>query len=94
MAGGVDVTGGSNVFERRAKAVCVVKVVFFRTTDKRRATIKAGWQKVRSGFCLKSSENKKMEHDTDRIKTHRALTKQSRLPRLKVGLPRRLRSLQ
>jgi hypothetical protein len=39
MAGGVDVTGGSNVFELRAKAVCVVKVVFFRTTDKRRATI-------------------------------------------------------
>jgi hypothetical protein len=34
---------------------------------------KAGWQKVRSGFCLKASENKKREHDADGIKTHRAL---------------------
>jgi hypothetical protein len=33
----------------------------------------AEWQKVRSGFCLKFSDNKELERDIDSVKTHIAL---------------------
>ncbi len=38
-----------------------------------REIARAEWQKVRSGFCLKFSENKELERDADSVKTHTAL---------------------